>query len=267
MRRRFVERRMQHSATLGALALALLAGCTAPEPQGTGRDLQFSPTLDGGVTIDYQPFEGGNPAAPAGPQAGCAHGQVPMSPLPPCKGPWTDVQVNLTAPRGGDAKYSVYLANATTELLVAELVEGAVFGNVATYTGRQNFTHLAAPTHVELRLGDLVVAHAGAAEGPQAFTLDGALTAVDVAPLSWKAGTLAGTVQGLPSNATFQGNLYLAAPDGTVQPEPAESFTIQGNGPFTYTSPERTIGDFVEFHIHVGHSKLNLYKAAIESSS
>lgn len=250
-------------------ALALLAGCTAPEPTGTGRDLQFAPTLAGGVMLDFQPFEGANPAfgTPAGPQAGCAHGQVPMSPLPPCKGPWTDVQVNLTAPHAGDAKYSVYLANATTELLVAELTEGAVSGNVATYTGGQNFTHLAAPTHVELRLGSLVVAHAGATEGLQAFTLDGALTGVEVTSLAWEGATLTGTAQGLPANVTFQGNLYVAGPDGTVQPEPPESFTIQGNGPFTYTSPERTIGEFVEFHIHVGHSKLNLYKAAIESSA
>lgn len=260
---------MQRTGILAVVVLAALAGCAAPEPQGTLRDLQFAPTVDGTVLLDFQPFEGANPAAgtPAGPQAQCAHGQVPGSPVPSCKGPWTDVQVNLTAPRAADAKYSVYLANATTGLLVADLVEGAVSGNVAAYTGGQNFTHLAAPTHVELRLGSLVVAHAGAAEGLQAFTVDGALTGVEVANLSWKGATLTGTAQGLPSNATFQGNLYLAGPDGTVQPEPAESFTLQGNGPFTYTSPERTIGDFVEFHIHVGHSKLNLYKAAIETSA
>jgi hypothetical protein len=259
---------MPRSATLAVAAFALLAGCTAPAPEGTARDLQFAPTVAGTVVLDYQPFEGANPAAgtPAG-QAQCAHGQVPTSPVPPCKGPWTDVQVNVTAPQAGDATYSVYLANATTELLVAELAEGALAGNMATYTGRQNFTHLAAPTHVELRLGDLVVAHAGATEGPQPFTLDGALTAVEVSALAWKGATLTGTAQGLPANATFQGNLYLAGPDGTVQMEPAESFTIQGNGPFTYTSPGRTVGEFVEFHIHVGHSKLNLYKAAIESAA
>jgi len=254
-----------------SLACTLVAGCAEDPPTGTLTDLGFNPgsPLMGKAAIDYQPFEGANPAGQA-PQVGgqlqCAQGQVPGSPVPPCRGPWTDVKVNATLPKGGDGMWSVWFVNATGESKVADLTEAqAGTGTTSLFTGGANLTadHTGRYSTLELRLDGFRYATASAAEGTPDFTLATGADGVAVQNGAWSGKTLTGIISGLPENATFQGNLYVRGADGAVAADPEETFAIAGNGPFTYSSP-RDIAEFAEFHIHVGHSKVNLYKAVVD---
>jgi len=251
------------------VAFALLAGCSEAPPAGTLRDLSFSPPVAGDASFDYQAFTGdetsGVPVVGGNLQCQAPGPAGPV--VTPCKMPYTDVKVNATLPKGGDAKWSLYLVNATSELLVAELAEGPSQDKTATYTGGKNYTEDLTGRYstVELRLGSFLFASADVKEGsnPLAMVRDASLVAVTDA--TFDGHTLTATVAGLPANATYRGNLYLRDANGAAHPEPAESFAIDGNGPISYTSTEHNVADFAEFHIHVGDSMVNLYKAAIET--
>lgn len=253
------------------LAAALLAGCSAKTPSGTFADLAFAPKVDGGAVAHYQAFSGANPGGQV-PQVGgtvqCA--QPPQAPVPPCKEPFTLVKVNVTAPKAVEGKYSVFLVNATGSLLVADLSETDTGdAKTARYAGEKNFTtdYTGRFTGLELRLGGFLLATAPAGEGAQAFVVAASAKGVKVPEMSWEGHKMSGTIEGLPANATYQGNLYLPGPDGAALADPAESFTINGNGPFEYTSTSHDVGDFAEFHVHVGHSKVNLYKASVKPAA
>jgi len=261
---------MKAVAVLAILSAALLAGCSAKVPTGTLATVSYAPTVDGGAKVHYEPFSGANQAAgsPADAQK-CAQDQLPgQVPVQHCRGPWTTVAVNVTAPLAGDQAYTAWLVNATGSLKVADLTESNAAAKTATYSGAVNFTkdYTTSFTTLELRLGSLVVATAPTKEGPDAFAL-APIASVTVGDATFNGHDLSGTVSGLPGNATFMGMLYLPDADGKAQNDAAESFAISGNGNFHYTSSSHEISDFVEFHIHVGKSKLNLYKASIQQDA
>jgi hypothetical protein len=116
---------------------------------------------------------------------------------------------------------------------------------------------------VELRLDDFLYAVAPTGAGLQHFALAPGVNGLTVTG-SYVAHNLEVSVSGLAAtNGTYMGMLYLPNPDGTVQSTPTESFPIGADGTFKYESKAHVIGDFVQFHVHFGESKLNLYKAKI----
>lgn len=251
------------------LAFTLLAGCSEAPPAGTLTDLSFSPPVAGDASFDYQAFTGDQTSdvPVVGGNLQC-QAPGPAGPvITPCKDPYTDIKFNATLPLGGDQTWSIYLLNATSELLVTELTEGAAEGNVAVHTGAKNYTEdmTGRYTSVQVRLGSFVYAAADVKEGANPVALVREASLVTVTDAKFEGRTLTATVAGLPANATFVGNLYLRDEAGMAHSEPAESFAIDGNGPITYTSSQRNLSEFAEFHIHVGQSKVNLYKAAIQT--
>jgi hypothetical protein len=241
---------------LAFATFAFFAGCADPVPMGGMTNQNFAPSVDGNATMDFHAFSGANPAGGlpgVGGQLQCAQPENPV--VGQCVPAYTNVTVTVLAPRAVDGTYEAHFVNATGSLLVVQLMEGPSMGAMATYTGAHNFTedHTGRFTALELRLGNFVLASAPAQQGVQ--------TVQDVA---WTGRTLNATVSGLPANTTYQGNLYLANEDGSVQAEPTETFPVT-NGPFSFTSTQRDIGAYAEFHIHVGHSKINLYKATIQT--
>jgi len=253
------------------LSAALLAGCSAKVPTGTLTSLSYAPTLEGSARVHYEKFQGANAAAgqpaPVGDQQ-CAQNQLPgQVPVQHCTGPWTTVAVNVTAPKQGDQTYSVWLVNATGHVDLGSVSESDIGeAKTARYTVSKNFTadYTGRFTTLQLRVGDLVFATGPVAEGPNAIAVNAAATAVTVGDGAFTGHDLTGTISGLQGNVTYMGMLYLPGADGKAQADPAESFAIAGNGPFHYTSPNHDISDFVEFHVHVGTSKVNLYKASIQ---
>jgi hypothetical protein len=253
-----------------ALVALTLAGCSSPPPSGTIVDAHHALALEGSAAIDYQPFEGGNPGGQApvvGGQLQCAHGGVPGGPVPPCRGPWSDFRVNVTLPLAIEGAYTVHAVNATGSTVLLELAETDARETTALYAGAKNFTEdlTGRYTTLELRLGSFLLATAPAGEGPQAFTVAPAAQGVQTTA-TWEARTIRGSVTGLQPNVTYRGNLYLPADGGGVQMMPTEWFTIAPDGSFEYTSEARDISAFVEFHVHVGASKVNLFKATIQTA-
>jgi hypothetical protein len=68
-------------------------------------------------------------------------------------------------------------------------------------------------------------------------------------------------IQGLPETGTFHGYLYRA--DGTGALQQVQQFPNLTNGQQTLTAPQ-PIPDYEEFHIHLGDSRINVFKATIE---
>ena len=67
------------------------------------------------------------------------------------------------------------------------------------------------------------------------------------------------TVSGLPAAGSFVGRLYTCDPESMLL-SIAETFPVN-NGGTEFTAP-LDIADYAEFHIHVGTSLINLYKAS-----
>lgn len=247
-----------------------LAGCSDPAPTGKLANLNFATPVGGQAVVDYQPFEGANPGGgapdPLNGTLQCAQDQVPPgpvpSPLPPCKGPWTAVQVNLAnAAEPGAGTYNVYLTGpAATPRQIGTLTMTGTNATMAPFNVTQDLSGVY--DKVEVRLDDFLLAVAPATEGPQMLALAAGVNTV-TAEGTYVGSKLDVTIAGLPaSNATYMGALYLRNPDGSVAAAPAEMFPVT-NGPRSYESKAHAIVDFAEFHVHVGDSKVNLYKASI----
>lgn len=239
-----------------AVSLMALAGCSSPDLQGTvERDATHQQAAAGSATIVYQPFVGQNAAgglpSPLNGTLQCAQGQAPgQVPVDRCKGPYTDVKANFTGlPEPGTLAYSFRLAGVDQE------IGTDADGGDATFAKNVSADLSGKVTGLELYLGDYLLMTAPAAGGKFEFTPT--VTGVTVQG-TFVGSTVELTVFGLPpSNETYQGRLYLpGATDST------ERFTVT-NGKNTYTTTQHPVAEYGEFHIHLGDSRLNLYKAAI----
>lgn len=266
---------------LAAVLLFALAGCSSKEPTGKLESLNFATPVMGKADLFYQPFANSNQASglpsPANSTLQCAQGSDPTGQLPVahCKGPYTTISVTMSDlfKEGTGQTYQVSLTGpGKAPLAIGTLAGGA--GSPSNVTVAKNVTADLSGKYdkVEVRLNDFLyaVASAGSAAAPAAGSR--VTNALTLAP-GVNAVTVTGTYTGhhlevmvanlAPTNETYMGMLYMPNADGTAQSAPTESFAIKGDGTVTYDSQAHAISDFVQFHIHVGESKLNLYKAHI----
>jgi hypothetical protein len=255
---------------LGVVLAMTLAGCSAKLPTGTLQSLSYAPPLNGSVNEVYQPAANRNPTGVVpmvGGQTECAQGGVPVSPpgatnpLAPCKGPYSTFDAGfsgLPAPAGSG--YKLYAVGPGSELDLGDLKAGTATGSYALHTNitdRDVHDKVAA---LQLRMDGFVLATAPGTQGNHTFALAEPIARITV------SGTFTGhhlelTVSGLPGNATYMGKLYVADATNPTGFSPKEDFPVH-EGTTTYDSKDHAIGDFAQFHIHVGTSALNLYKGS-----
>jgi hypothetical protein len=257
---------------LAVLAVATLAaaGCAAKAPAGTLKALDYKLPVTGSIVAFYQPFANPNPtgAVPtAGPMTQCAQNQVPdptgMNPTgavqPKCKGPYSTFEAHLMLPDPTAGGYKVYAVGPGYELEVMSLKASG-----SSYAGTANVTTQDVSDKVrelQVRMDGVVLAVAPGTAGNHTLAVAPAVAALSV------TGTYTGhhlevTVAGLPANGTYMGKLYVADAASPTGYTAKEDFAV-GNGKTTYDSKDHNIADFAQFHIHVGTSAVNLYKASI----
>lgn len=256
---------------LAAILLVTLAGCGAKVPVGALAALPSPVAITGTVDNHYVPFNnGGNPAGQAPPPAGTTLQCVQdKSPTPPpsgapqeCTPASTRITANFTGLPVPEVPYSLWFAAGSDPALKIDDLK--VAGETATVNKTFTTDLTGKYPALELRMGDFVYATASAAAGPQTFAPAQGLTGVD-AKGTFDGKKLTLTVSGLPaSNATYVGRLYTAA--GVASKTAAESFSVT-NGAVSYESKDHNIGEYVQFHIHVGTSMINLYKADLKANN
>ncbi|MEA3144036.1 MAG: hypothetical protein QOG31_1360 [Thermoplasmata archaeon] len=255
-------------AILAVAALAA-AGCAAKAPSGTLKALDYKAPVGGSIVATYQPFVGANPtgAVPmAGQQTQCAQGSIPPQAQPStdpvvarCKGPYSTFSAQAALPEPSAGGYKVYAVGPGYELEVMSLK-----GSAGSFAGTANVTteDLSAKVKtLEVRMDGVAVASAPGTAGNHTLALAPTLAGLTV------TGTFSGkhldlSIAGLPANGTFVGRLYAADPASPTGYSPKESFEVHA-GTVSFDSPTTNIGDYAEFHIHVGASAVNLYKAAV----
>jgi hypothetical protein len=260
---------------LSLLLLASLAGCSKAPPHGELAAGEPAFTLDGTSDLKYTAFSsGGNPTGVipmAGNTTECAQDQLPQdpaqSPVQKCTKASSVVHAHfMTLPAPGADVYELFLTGGTTA--VKEMDVGQVMPDANNMwdinkTYPQDLSkHF---TTVELRLGSFVVAMSPAAQsGSEKFAVPKELAGLD-AKGTYKGKMLDVTVSGLPGNGTFVGRLYTQDAK-TCLLTAAETFPLH-NGANSFNSTKLNIAQYAEFHIHVGSSLINLYKAKVAASA
>ncbi|MEK6985907.1 MAG: hypothetical protein AABX89_05965 [Candidatus Thermoplasmatota archaeon] len=253
-----------------ALVAVVLAGCSSPPPEGSFANANYAiPNFTGTATITYTAQSGGI-TDPTGttPTRQCAADQV-VSQLPPGTGPIqpcvaasSQFVLSLTLPASGSSAYTAYLVGGSAgERSIGDLSEATA----GTFTLDQTLADedlTGLHSAVEVRLKGYPVATAPATSGDQVFALNpiGGIKA----DATFVGTQFTATLSGLPANGTYVGRLY--NPDANGGPvtadDVAESFSVK-DGAVTF-SAKKNVGEYVEFHIHVGDSALNLYKATVK---
>ena len=165
----------------------------------------------------------------------------------------------MALPTPDASGYHVFLTGTAARDLGALVADAANMWELAI-----NYTEdlSAGVTGVELRMGDLVLATASGGEGTNTFTV-----ASDLAPSvqgTYRGKVLNVTVGGLPANATYTGRLYaLDAESGLLTP--GDFFPLAVGAPSEHEA-EINIEEYSEFHVHVGTSSVNLYKATFPAA-
>jgi len=262
------------AAALVAVSLLLLAGCAAKPPTGEFKPTTFAPAVSGSVVTVFQPFAGANPASQAPPPANgptqCAQnnatdptgGQIPPGTLPAkCKGPYTTFALHADGlPMGSGSGYKLYAVGPGFEYEVCTV---QIADTKASCTANNTKADMENQVKgVELRMDGFPFAMAKV-PGNQTLVVNPAIAALKVEG-SYKGHDLMVTVTGLPANATYKGKLYVADAASPTGFTAKETFDLK-EGMTMYTSAEHNIADFAQFHIHVGDSALNLYKADLQT--
>lgn len=244
------------------VCVAALAGCNDAPPSGDLVAIPGAPVVEGTVLNEYRAavYPLGNDPVTQAPV--CQQNQVPVTPdAQRCVFPATNFTIHfMSLPEPDGNSYSIYLAGgAIEEKQLAPLVnDGAGMWNLKYTDDTQDLSTQF--ERLELRMGTFVVASAPAASGSQAFVLDPAFTSVTVTG-SYDGDSLTVDVTGLPAEGTFVGRLYTKdAETGALTL--VESFPVVA-GVQEYEAENGNIGDFAEFHIHVGASKLYVYQATL----
>lgn len=242
---------------LALLSLSFLAGCSDSPPSGDLAASTPALVIDGNVIVDYtaavRPL--GQLPSPLGDQ--CAPPEAP-APVPQCVDPASSFRIHFMAlPTPDSNGYHVHLTGAAARDLGAILPDEANMWELAV-----NLTEdvSAGVTGIELRMGTFVLATASGAEGTNEFAVPDELAAVS-ATGSYKGKTLTVTVTGLPANGTYMGRLYTMDEESGLL-SPGEFFPVTSGTP-TEHKAELNIGNYAEFHVHVGTSSVNLLKADV----
>lgn len=244
---------------LTLVLLAALAGCSDAPPAGDLVAIPGLPAAEGTSLNEYRAAvypimdAQGNPV--------CLQNQLPVTPEGQrCVDPFTNFTIHfMSLPEPDGNGYAIYLVGGTIgEKQLAPLVsqEGGMWG--LTYQDDEDLSTQF--ERLELRMGTFVVASAPAAAGSQAFTAAPGLSSVTVAG-SYKGRTLTLDVAGLPEDGNYVGRLY-TKDEASGALTAAESFPIVA-GVQEFKAQTGNIGDFAEFHIHVGSSKVYVYQATL----
>lgn len=245
---------------LSLLTLAALAGCSDGPAKGDLVAIAGTPAIEGTIQSNYtaevrpypNPLPGGEPP--------CAPPQAPP-PAEQCVEPSSEFTVHMMSlPEPDGNGYAIYLVGGSIgeRQLVSLNSEGAGMYGATTSDDEDLSTQF---ERFELRMGDFVVATAPKDEGSQAFSATPALSAVTVTG-SYNGRTLTVDVQGLPGDGPYVGRLYK---EGTSPGNltAVESFPIVAGAQEFEVKEAGSVDDYVEFHIHVGNSKIYLYQATI----
>lgn len=240
---------------LSILALALLAGCSDAPPSGDLPAGTAALALDGSIVASYTAaqYPAGQLPGPLG--TACP---PPEAPVPQCVPASSSFQVHFMAlPQPDASGYHVYLTGPAARDLGALIADEA---NMWELTMNYTEDLSAGVTGVELRMGELVLATASGAAGDNPFAVAEALTGVS-ATGSYKGKVLTVTVEGLPEGGVYNGRLY-TMDEETGLLTPGEYFPVTPGQPVEYRAA-LDIADHAEFHVHVGTSSVNLYKAVL----
>ncbi len=263
---------LRRTLVLVSLAALLLAGCSSAPPAGTLVNTNYTiSTAEGMVKLTYTPFSpGGNPTGVVpiiGPMTQCVQGVLigqipppaaypPNAPVQPCTPASTNVLLMATLPNPGSSRYNAYFVGGTAgEASIGELADsgaGAYMVN-KTFDSDLNNQHAG----VEVRLNGYVVATSPATGGDQALAIAPVSGIAAVGAFEGPKLTL--KLSGLADNGTFVGRLYTKDDKGVLAV--AEAFPVK-NGEVVFMA-KKDVALYAEFHIHVGDSSLNLYKATV----
>jgi hypothetical protein len=249
-------------ALIALLTFALVAGCSDGPPSG---DLVAKPgAIDiSGATSEntYTPRSGGQENPIPGQDRVCP--TDPTGTVPPCVEASSNYKVHfMSLPEPDGNGYAVFqVGGEIGERQLVPLTPTPEGMYEAEFT-RDGVDESAMFERLELRMGSFVVASASSAQGSQAFVADAAFGNVTVTG-SFKGHTLSLDVKGLPGDGSkpqFVGRLYTLNQAGNLTV--AESFNVV-NGAQEYVSKDANVGDYAEFHIHVGTSKVYVYQATL----
>lgn len=244
---------MQALTLTSLVALAFLAGCSDAPPAG---DLVAAGTTlpyEGTATNAYQAASSPDPTG----NGLCAPPAVPVDELH-CVDAKTTITVHLMElPEPDGNGYAVVLTGASGEKNLGNLVPAT--GGMYDFSYEIDEDYSTMYDTIQVRMGDFLYATAPAAEGAQVFSLAPGVNGV-TATGSYDGKMLDVDVQGLPEGSSYTGRLYILGEDGVLNN--VATFDL-APGANHYEDEDRNIGDYAEFHIHVGNSKINLYKATI----
>lgn len=237
---------------------AFLAGCSDGPVSGTFTPSDAGLTVDGTATIDYTQARypathptTGEPVCPVPTGAPVAEDQKCIFPASQIDGHF----MALPEPDGNG--WAVYGMGPSAERQLVLLTPAA--GGMYNFNYSADTDLSATYTTLEVRMGDFTYATAPATEGAQVWTI-APIAGITVTG-SFKGKSLDIDVSNIPGNGTkLLGRLYIMAEDGNMTPTAQFDMTPGANH---YEDEDRAIGKYAEFHIHVGNSKINLYKSTI----
>ncbi|MEK6976468.1 MAG: hypothetical protein AABY18_09025 [Candidatus Thermoplasmatota archaeon] len=245
---------------LSLLTFALVAGCSDGPAKGDLVAIPGALTVEGTAQNDYVAavYPNGNNPVTEDPLCADVDGLRCTDP----SSNYTFHFMSLEEPSGDG--YAVFqVGGAIGERSLVNIVRNTATGMWEGAIGKENVDESTMFESFELRMGDFTLAKASAAAGSQAFVPEPILSGVTVTG-SYKGRNLDIDVQGLPADAkpdAFVGRFYTKGISGNLTL--AESFPLVP-GAQTLVTEQADVGDYVQFHIHVGSSKIYVYQATIE---
>lgn len=243
---------------LSLLTFAFAAGCSDGPPSGDLVAIPGAFNVDGSTsTNEYVPESGGMENPAPGGQRICQND--PTGTVPACIEASSTYAIHfMSLPEPSGEGYKVYQrGGAIEEHHLCDLLRGS--GDMWECTMTNEGDESAQFEALELRMGDLLLATASSAAGSQAFVANPALAAVTVTG-SYDGRALDLDIAGLPEGPVYNGRFYTIGLSGNLTL--AESFIVT-NGQQKLRTEQADVGDYAEFHIHVGESKVYVYQSTI----
>jgi hypothetical protein len=252
-----------------------MAGCSDAPAAGTISFDRSGITGDGSATFTFTPP--GNPFDALPPPVSdtlCVVNTVTdpandaiedgsgMRPLPECTDPHTEIAIHaMNLPEPSTEGYHAFLVGADGELDLGALAVDEQGMWTLDVANEQNLD--GAYDATEIRMAGARVLTAGAASGGNQFAFHESMMSTSW-EAAWEDMTLTASVTGLPTGVGLEGWLVSEDPD-TGELVHDVSFPVVGDGSVTYTASE-TIDHWVEFHIHVAGSKVNVGIGSINTT-
>lgn len=247
---------------LSLLTFALVAGCSDGPKSGDLTPIPGALTVEGTSMNTFVPASGGATNPESGERICPPDPTMGSSPIPPCVAASSNYRVHIMSlpEPSGDGYTVVQVGGTIGERTLGPLTADA--GGMWNGNWTRDMDETGMFTGLEVRMGDFAVATAGSASGSQAFVASPVLSNVAVTG-SYKGRNLDLDVQGLPEGVEpgdFVGRFYTRGISGNLTL--AESFPIIA-GAQTLVTESADVGDYEEFHIHVGTSKIYVYQATL----